>query len=185
MIKSISGLVFSVAMLLATPAFAGEGRVELRSGYVKTTVKVDGNGTFDTGTGANYGTAIGYDFDLGSKLFVGPEASIDFTSAKKTVLGSDISYGRQLALTARFGVKLGQNTKLYLLGGLANSKGKFDGTSDTGTDGFGGIGVQVRVSNRVFLKADYRDVISKSNANDPLRGEFEDQRLLTGIGIRF
>ena len=54
--------------IVATPAMAqGEGRVEVRGGYVT------GSGLDD----ATLGAAAGYDFDLGSTAFAGAEIAGD------------------------------------------------------------------------------------------------------------
>jgi outer membrane immunogenic protein len=181
-------LLLPFTFLTATPAMAGEGRIEARTGYVETNLRLDDISSLDTGKGVNLGAAVGYDFDLGRKLFLGPEASVDFTTAEKNILGAHVSNERQFTLAARFGVKVGQDVKLFLLGGIANSNVRVDRVSLTGTGGLGAVGLEYSISKRIFLKAESRYIATTvyvSRLNNLVEAKFQDRRFLTGVGIRF
>ena len=90
-------LIASVAC--ATPALANDTRVEVRGGAIWS------NGT----TEATYGAAAGVDFDLAPMTFAGVEVSAD----KIDKSGTKLAYG----VTARFGVKAGPLSKLFVAGG--------------------------------------------------------------------
>ncbi|MFM9851416.1 MAG: outer membrane protein [Sphingomonadaceae bacterium] len=181
-------LILPFSLLATAPAWAGEARIEARTGYVETNLRVGRVGSLDTGTGANIGAALGYDFDLGKNLFIGPEASVDFTTAQRNVLGARVSNARQFTLAARFGVKIGNDVKLYLLGGIANSRGRLDQVTHTENGGVGAIGLEYSISKRVFVKAESRYIATRFDVgglNNLGRTTFKDRRFLTGVGFRF
>lgn len=127
-------LLFAVAgVAMAAPAQANEGRAEIRGGIAWA-------GGFEE---AVAGVAGGYDWDLGETTFVGLEASAD----KILVEDADILFGA----TARAGVKVGANGKLFAAGGYS-----FGVDDDAGDAIHLGAGYQHKVSENVYLKAEYR-----------------------------
>lgn len=141
--------------LAATPAFADEGRAEIRSGVVW------GNGQ----TNATVGGALGYDADLGSGAFVGGEVSAD----KQLDNGYKVAFG----FNGRIGAKMGEGTKLYGVGGYTteNCSG-CNGTWDAGA------GVEQKLGGKLYGKVEYRhffknDVGVKGNG------------VAAGIGVHF
>jgi hypothetical protein len=87
------------ALLASTPALANEARVEARGGVVF------GSGDEE----AIAGVAAGYDYDLGTSAFVGGEVTAD----KILTDGTKVSFG----FNGRIGAKLGEQGKLYAVGG--------------------------------------------------------------------
>jgi hypothetical protein len=139
----------AVALVAAAPAAANEGRLDIRSGIIW----VGGEEEFTTGA------ALGYDFDLNDKAFLGVEASGD----KIFVDGADVAWG----FTARGGVKLGDG-KLFAAGGYTLVEG--DDMPHIGA------GYQHKITDSAFVKAEYRHFF----------GDFVDADAATaGIGIIF
>ncbi|MBS0255668.1 MAG: hypothetical protein JSS36_10800 [Proteobacteria bacterium] len=96
----------AAASLFATPALAGEARVELHTGIGWT----DGQGAK-----ATLGGAAGYDLATGGGTFVGIEESVD----KQLVDSQRTRWGT----SARFGAHMGPNDKLYATAGYNYGKG--------------------------------------------------------------
>ncbi len=143
--KKISIAVAAVAAIAATPAFAGEARVEARGGIVWAAGDEE----------AVAGAAAGYDFDLGQegKTFVGVEGSVDKILAD----GTDVVFG----LTARVGAHTSANGKFYIAGGYSFNDG----------DAWHlGAGYQHKVSNNVYLKAEYRRFFEAVDVNSAVLG---------------
>ncbi len=147
-------LLAAIAAFTATPALAeGQARVEARGGLA-------------TGGGAEegfVGVAAGYDFDLGDSGFIGIEGSAD----KVLAGGADVLFG----VGARAGVKAGEKTRIYAVGGM--------GFADGESDPFVGAGAEFGLgSGNVYAKAEYRRVITS--------GGFPDVNFFgVGIGTRF
>ena len=134
----------AATMLFAAPAFAqtsGEGRLEVRGGIAWA-------GGADE---AFAGVAAGYDFDLGDKAFLGLEAGAD----KVLVSGSNVFFTG----AARAGAKLGENGKLYVLGGYGFVEGGGDGA-------FAGAGYQHKFGQKFYGKIEYRrTLVSGTDVN--------------------
>ena len=133
--RKIIILAAAAAAVFATPAFAqdeemGEVRVEVRGGVAWT-------GGADEAFG---GVAVGYDFDIGDKAFVGVEVAGD----KVLVDGSDIFFTGAV----RAGARVGPGGRLYVLGGYGFANG---------TDGpFAGAGFQQEIASNIYGKIEYR-----------------------------
>jgi outer membrane immunogenic protein len=99
-------LALGAAMVAATPALAGEARVEVRSG-------VDWTG----GQSAKgvVGAAAGYDWTLPGGAFVGAEESID----KTLTSGAHVRWGS----SGRIGLHVTPTDKLYATAGYNYGKG--------------------------------------------------------------
>lgn len=138
------------AAAISTPAMANETRIEARGGIISAL------GTEE----ATAGVAAGYDFDLGDTVFAGVEVSGD----KVLVDGSDIYVG----FTGRLGTKIGEDTKLFAAGGYTVGEGEDVPHL--------GAGLQHALSDRVYVKAEYRHFFS----------DFADADSgVVGFGFRF
>ena len=87
---ALVSLAAVAAAAVATPALANEARVEARTGIIW-----DGSDSE-----AVAGVAVGYDYDLGSKFFVGVEGSADkvLTSDTRVSWGAGGRIGYKLSL---------------------------------------------------------------------------------------
>lgn len=129
-IKLISAAVAAVTFA-ASPAYAGETRVEVRGGVVWCCGVSD----------ETLGLAIGHDFDISSDLFVGVEGVIDtnFDFVDPT-----------LGLNARIGTKLSENAKLFGTVGYAHETGYSD-------DDFAiGAGYQHNIGAKALVSVQYQ-----------------------------
>ncbi len=144
-------LVAAAALLVsgATAAQAGEGRVEVRGGIA-----------FASGTSeAVAGAAAGYDFDLGDTAFAGIEGSAD----KVLTSGTSVLWG----VGGRVGAKLGDQTRLYLNGGIGFCCGD--------SDFYAGVGAQQKLGGQFYGKIEYRRYFSVVDVNTAA----------IGVGISF
>jgi hypothetical protein len=121
-------LALAISAVFVTPAYANEGRAEVRGGVA-----------WDAGDEEAFvGAAVGYDFDVGSSVFIGVEGSAD----KVLQDGADVIWGA----SARLGAKLGAG-KLYAVGGYS-----FDGADGPHL----GAGYEHKLGSNVYVKAEYR-----------------------------
>ena len=125
------------AAAVATPAAAedegGEVRAEVRGGVIWV----------EDFSEATLGAAVGYDFDLGETAFAGVELSGD----KILVDGADVLVGT----TARLGLKVGDDGKLFATGGY-----NFTLTDDGGDAWHLGAGYHHKLGDSLYLGAEYR-----------------------------
>ena len=143
-------LALAVSVAVASPALANEARVEARGGVI-----------WDGGTSeATAGVAAGYDYDLGTSGFFGAEVSAD----KVLVSGSDIYFG----LTARGGIKAGENGKLFFAGGYTVGEGEDMPHL--------GAGYEHNLGKNVYLKGEYRHFFSDFSDSDAIS---------VGVGVKF
>ena len=146
-----------VAAALATPALAGESRVE---GHV--------SGDFYGGDAqAGIGIAAGHDFTLAPGVFAGPEVSLDKLIASDTLT----SFG----LSGRVGANIGTLGKLYMVGGWATTP-YHGGNPDWDLGG----GFQHSLSPGTYAKLEYRHFTSSANGITPARDS-----VLLGFGAHF
>ena len=124
-----AALLSAVVAVPAMAAEGGEGRVEVRGGYVT------GSGLDD----ATLGVAAGYDFDLGSTTFAGAEIAGD----KVLKSGFDV----QFSAGGRIGAKVGTAGKAYVTGGY---------TFTDIDDPYAGVGYQHRLGANTYAKVEYR-----------------------------
>lgn len=152
---ALVSLAAVAAVAAATPALANEARVEARTGIVW-----DGSDSE-----AVAGVAVGYDYDLGSKFFVGIEGSAD------KVLTSDtrVSWG----VGGRAGFKVTPTTKLYANSTWQSKFSKY-GNSAVAVGG----GVEQALDNRFYAKAEYKHLLVGDNTPDADVG-------LLGVGVKF
>lgn len=152
---ALVSLAAVAAVAAATPALANEARVEARTGIIW-----DGSDSE-----AVAGVAVGYDYDLGSKFFVGVEGSAD------KVLTSDtrVSWG----VGGRAGFKVTPTTKLYANSTWQSKFSKY-GNSAVAVGG----GVEQALDNRFYAKAEYKHLLVGDNTPDADVG-------LVGVGVKF
>jgi len=137
---------------VASPALANEARIESRAGIAWAQGDEE----------VVAGIAAGYDYDLGTKTFVGAEASADKVLDK----GSDVLFG----LSLRGGLKTSEAGKLYVLGGYTFT------TADSDYDSIhAGAGYQHDLGNQLFAKVEYRRYFEGVDVNTAG----------VGIGYRF
>ena len=136
---------------IATPAMAvdGEGRVEVHGGYVT------GSGYDDV----TLGVGAGYDFNLGSGVFAGPEIAGD------KVLENHENV--QFSAGGRAGVKIADAGKLYGLVGY--TFGDLD-------DLYLGAGYEHKLSSNTFVKGEYRHQFDNWGDTDAFT---------VGVGLNF
>lgn len=132
------------AAAVATPAQAGETRVEARGGIIWCCGVSD----------ETIGLAVGHDFDLGDTLFLGVEGVVDTTfDFDDPVLG----------VNARLGTKVGENTKIFALAGYART------TSVDLDDAVIGAGLQHNLGEKALLSVQYQRYLD-SDVNRALVG---------------
>lgn len=129
--KNIIVAALSVAAVMATPALAGETRVEARGGVVW----VPG------ASNEAIGLALGYDTDIGGNLFAGIEGTAD----------TDFDFvSPVLGLNARLGFKASDNAKVFVTGGYA-----YDTDFDIDDIALG-AGAQFAVGEKSFVSVQYQ-----------------------------
>ena len=148
-------LSLAASMVLATPALANEARVEARGGVI-----------WDQGdTKGIAGVAAGYDFDMGSRAFVGAEVSAD----KILTDGTKVSFG----FGGRAGVKTSEAGKLYAVGSYQTEP--CDGCEDSWTLG---AGYQHSFGGNLYGKVEYRHFFVNHGVSDP-------DAVTAGLGVKF
>lgn len=152
---ALVSLAAVAAVAVTTPALANEARVEARGGVIW-----DGSDSEATA-----GVAAGYDYDLGSKLFVGVQASAD----KVLTSGTRVSWG----LGGRIGAKVLPATKLYAVADWESKPCRYCNSAV----GVGG-GVQQDLGQRYYVKAEYQHLLIGDNTPDADLG-------LVGVGVKF
>lgn len=143
--RSVLFSLAAAAAVVATPALAGESRVEARTGinWVKGV----------PGSVSSAGVAAGHDMDLGS-AFAGVELSAD----KLLIKDAKVVFGGAV----RVGTNVTEAGKVYAIGGYETT---FENNSD---DWSVGAGYQ-HSFGRVYLKAEYRRHID-TDVNTVLTG---------------
>jgi opacity protein-like surface antigen len=144
--KSLLAAV-GLSLVIATPAYANEGRAEVRGGVLWG---------FGDSEGVA-GIALGYDWDLGDSAFGGVEVSGD----KILEDGSKIAFGA----TGRLGIKAGESTKVYADGGYTSKP-------CTGCDDslHVGAGLEQKLGTSVYIKVAYRHFFSGAGDFDAVVG---------------
>lgn len=196
--------IFTAALIaasaLATPALAQDAapsftgpRAEAIVGWDRVEDDSISNGSRD---GVVYGGQIGYDYQAGSTVF-GVEGEVTGATTKDSAYGVlvagdrlRVSAGRDLYVGARVGFVAGNRTLIYAKGGYTNARfdTRYDGAGSTieehdTVDGWRlGAGAEVRLTDKLYAKAEYR----YSNYDSESAGVNADRhQLLAGVGIRF
>lgn len=179
-------LCLPIALLASTAAHAEsfQGfRLDLHGGYDSVSSEYTVDGT----TG---GIGIGYDIPVGESIVLGVEANLDYSSVKDEGSYLGVAYSqvarRDIELSARIGAKLGEGTLGYLKAGYSNAG--FEGAAagygffeyeKGASDGIrGGIGLEQRISDRWFIKGEYR--YTRYGEDDANRNQ-----AILGVGYRF
>ncbi|PZQ54087.1 MAG: hypothetical protein DI555_13500 [Novosphingobium pentaromativorans] len=152
---ALVSLAAVAAVAAATPALANEARVEARTGIIW-----DGSDSE-----AVAGVAVGYDYDLGNKLFVGVEGSADKVLTDNT----RVSWG----VGGRAGFKVTPTTKLYANSTWQSKFSKY-GNSAVAVGG----GVEQALNDRFYGKVEYKHLLVGDNTPDADVG-------LIGVGVKF
>lgn len=209
--RTISNIsIIALAAMAAAPALAQDERgpftgprLEVFGGY--DNVQSGNDGSDDAAEGVTYGTALGYDFQMGSAV-VGIEGEISGSTADITGRDIDIAgdslrldAGRDLYIGGRVGFVAGPSTLIYAKGGYTNFRVQShyeDGSGgifDRGVtlDGWRvGAGIEQRFSllgPSGFIKAEYRYSNYSNLDLDNIDAEIDTDRhqAVIGVGFRF
>ena len=148
-------LPLAASLAMATPAMAGEARVEARGGVYWE----PGN------TEATAGVAAGYDFDLGPSAFAGGEVSGD----KILDTGTKVAFG----FTGRLGFKPGPDGKLFVAGGHTTKPCELCVSSE-----HIGAGYEHKLGSALYGKVEYRHFLTHNGAPNA-------NAVSAGIGLKF
>lgn len=148
-------LSLAAAVAVATPAMASETRVEGRGGVIWSQGDSE----------ATAGIALGQDYDLTPKTFVGAEVSADKILTSNTI----VSFG----LNARAGVSLPLLGKLYATGGYATKP--CHGCEHSWNLG---AGIQHDFLPMTYGKLEYRHYFYGNNTADA-------DAVALGVGLKF
>ena len=143
---ALAAVVATIAPIMATPAMAGEARLEAH-------VALD----WDRGwMKSSAGLGAGYDFDLANTVFIGPEVSIDklLASNATTILSGG----------GRAGVVVPKLGRIFVAAGAA-SRPYTGGASDW----YYGVGVQHVIETGAYLKAEYLHYTPSGGGATPTR----------------
>jgi outer membrane immunogenic protein len=176
-------IAFTAALFAAGTAQAAEVQgpwIEARAGW----------DSLDGTSGLLYGGAIGYDFAVSDKIFLGLQAGLAGSTAEECEFGVCANVGRDIEVLARLGGSVGSKTSLYALAGYANSRfgGSFEGLElGTNLSGFrAGAGVEQAFGGNTYGKLEYRFTAYGDGdlAGEPIEGGNRHQ-LSASFGIRF
>ncbi|MEE4452583.1 outer membrane protein [Novosphingobium resinovorum] len=154
-----------VAALFAVPAVAqAQAFVQAEAGL--DVVSAEGESEANIG----YGATVGYDMPLSGGMFVGVQATYADSETKRCARDAGekicLEAGRDVAVLARLGTSLTEQSKLYVMGGYANARAEVN-YYDDGVDGVAGVrsdldgfrlgaGYQYDINDKFFVKAEYR-----------------------------
>ncbi|MCT2399700.1 outer membrane protein [Novosphingobium mangrovi (ex Huang et al. 2023)] len=177
----------AAAALFAIPAAANaQAYVQVETGL--DSISVQG----ESDEGLNYGVSAGYDLPLSGGMFVGIQGTVADSTTKecaRDVLAAGdrlcVKTGRDLAAVVRLGTSVGDKSKLYVFGGYTNARIRatysdgVDSASDGANgDGFRlGAGYQYDLSDKIFVKAEYR----YSN----YESDFSRHNGIVALGVKF
>jgi outer membrane immunogenic protein len=189
-----------LAGAMATPAMAqDEGAVAPGEFHITGIVGYDAPGSEGDASGVVYGVSAGYDFNIGTNFFVGPEAELTSSSTDECASGIEragdqlcLEAGRDIYVGARAGFRFGNEGrhKAYVGGGYTNAgfeiayDANLAGTTgdfviDDDLDGFRlKAGAEFGLGRNVFARAEYR----YSNYDE---ADLDRHQVVGGIGIRF
>lgn len=175
--RPILTAMIAAPLLIASPALAaGQGRVELRGGYDSIDLGDEDDDLNDFGTvkGVLYGIAAGYDFDLGSKAFIGIEGSVEDSSGDFLILDAE----RDLGAAIRLGLKVGEHGRAYVGAGYSNFRVSAGNLASGNADGIRGLaGFEFGLNDRFYGKVEYRYTNYEAGVSR--------HQGLAGLGLRF
>ena len=161
---SFAALLAAIMLAPAPADAAGQGRVEVRTGY----------DDFENVGGFLYGIGAGYDFDLGRSLTLGVEATVEESTADLFILDAR----RDLGAGIRLGIKTGETGRVYLGAGYSNARVTATGFGSGNADGIrGSAGYEFGLFGNIYGKLEYRYTNYEAG--------FDRHQGLTGVGIRF
>jgi outer membrane immunogenic protein len=149
-----------------------------------------------TKDGVVYGGAIGYDVQLG-KAVIGAEGEITGATTRDhdtgvLVAGDSLKVhaGRDLYVGGRVGFTVGNRALIYAKGGYTNAQIRTDYTSTANSskysenyDGWrAGAGAEVKLSDRIYAKAEYRMSNYDTRFNNQ---DIKRHQVVGGLGVRF
>ena len=150
-------------------------------------------------SGIVYGVSAGYDVNIGTNFFVGPEVELTSSSTDECASGIEragdqlcLEAGRDIYVGARAGLRFGNEGrhKAYVGGGYTNAGFEIaydanqagttgDFLLDDDLDGFRlKAGAELGLGRNVFVRAEYR----YSNYDE---ADLDRHQVVGGIGIRF
>jgi outer membrane immunogenic protein len=172
-------LMITLTLLMtaaASPALAEGFRAELHGGWDRGENSYIG----DSKSGATYGFAAGYDFNINENFFMGVEAGLDSSSTKICVLDGCLKAGLDFGSVVRFGYQ-NERAKIYAIGGYSRAKlkGTIVGESfKEWDDGWRvGGGYELNFDSGVYAKVEYR----YTNYSDG----FSRHSVIAGVGYQF
>jgi outer membrane immunogenic protein len=147
--------LLAASAAIASPALAGEARLEARGGVYWE----PGN------TQATAGAAAGYDADLGTGAFLGGEVSADkvLESNRRVMLG----------ITGRAGLKPTPDSKLFAAGGYTT---KSCALCEDAIHAGGGY--EQKLGSKLYGKVEYRHFFTNNSAPD-------GNTVMAGLGLKF
>ncbi len=183
-----------VLMSMTGTAHASGVRAEIHGGYDQIRPASDDRLILGKKiSGIVYGIGLGYDYDIGKKVFLGVEGNADNTTADKCFGGvgtaadpkACLKFRRDLSANVRLGANVGGNAKLYVLGGYTNLRAKAKTTAGSVIDSDAanadgvrlGAGIEKGFGSRTYAKIEYR----YSNYEAGLTRN----QVLAGFGVRF
>ncbi len=195
----IAALVASTAF--AAPAFAQTTDSGFTGPRVEAIVGWDhvGDDSLNNGSrdGVTYGGQIGYDVQMGSAI-LGFEGEATGSTTRDTAMGVlavgdrlRAKAGRDLYVGGRVGFLASPNAMIYAKGGYTNAR--FDTSYNSAATGLiedhdtvdgwrVGAGAEVKLNQKVYVKAEYR----YSKYDDGNNGiDAHRHQVLGGVGIRF
>lgn len=144
----------------------------------------------DSSNGLLYGAAVGYDFAVSDKIFLGLQAGLAGSTTEECELGICANTGRDIEVLARLGGNVAEKSALYALAGYANSRigASFEGLElGTNFDGIRlGAGIQQSFGSKTYGKLEYRFT---SYGDSDIQGETVEggdrHQVSVSFGIRF
>ncbi len=158
-ILSLLGTIILAAT--SASAIAGETKGEIRGGGIAN----------NDGAALLVGAGIGHDWSVGEKLFIGVQATGEVDVGGSTGI---------IAGVGRFGPKLGERSRLFVLGGVAalpdyGNKSMFPVV---------GAGAEIGFGKKLYGKLEYR-IFPGSNEDHSEGNSGSLNQISIGLGMRF
>ncbi|MGG7519081.1 outer membrane protein [Allorhizobium undicola] len=178
-----------VATDVAPAAFSWSGGyLGLQGGYSWL------NGDFSSGLGSHtfdggrFGAFGGWNFDVGSNVILGLEGDVNYDWNKEGV-ASGVDFGSEFSGSARGRVGYAMDrTLIYAAGGWTATRAGFSGTVDDKATLNGwtvGAGVDYAVTDKVFLRGEYRYNDYGSKNISGIDTDLNQHVINVGVGMKF
>lgn len=166
--------------LVAALGFAGAAQAaEIQGPWVEARAGWDRSAP---NSGLLYGAAIGYDFGVADKTFLGLQAGISGSTMEECAFGVCAKTGRDLELLARLGGAVAEKTVIHAMAGYANSRVSASGAGIVvaqNLNGFrAGVGVEQQFGGKAYGKLEYRYTTYES-------GGGSRHQISASLGVRF